>query len=76
MIYNSGVTYATPLFLYKTELGSSIHPEHVDIFHRQSHDGILNFWQQMGAQMTLEKITDFNPYHGRIIESSANQQKT
>ena len=34
LIYNSGVTYAIPLLLYKTELGSSIHPEHVDIFHK------------------------------------------
>jgi hypothetical protein len=74
LIYNSGVTFATPLFLYKIELGSSIHPEHIDVFHRQSHDGILNFWQQMGAQMTLDQITDFNPYLGRVTESSANQQ--
>mgnify|MGYP006285113377 FL=1 len=76
LIYNSGITYATPLFLYKIELGSSIHPEHIDVFHRQSHDGILNFWQQMGAQMTLEQITDFNPYLGRVTESSANQQQS
>lgn len=70
LIYNSGVTYATPLFLYKIELGSSIHPEHIDVFHRQSHDGILNFWQQMGAQLTLDEITDYNPYLGRITEPS------
>ena len=76
LIYNSGITYATPLFLYKIELGSSIHPEHIDVFHRQSHDGILNFWQQMGAQMTLEQITDFNPYLGRVTESSASQQQS
>ena len=73
LIYNSGITYATPLLLYKIELGSTIHPEHIDIFHRQSHDGILNFWQQMGAQMTLDQITDFNPYFGRVTESSAQQ---
>ena len=30
LIYNSGNTYAIPLFLYKIELGSSIHTEHVD----------------------------------------------
>lgn len=71
LIYNSGVTYATPLFLYKIELGSSIHPEHIDIFHRQSYDGILNFWQQVGAQMTLNQITDYNPYLGRITEPSS-----
>ena len=73
LIYNAGVTYSSPLLLYKLELGSSIHPEHIDIFHRSSHDGILNFWQQTGAQMSLDQITDYNPYLGRITESSAQQ---
>jgi len=71
LIYNSGVTYATPLFLYKIELGSSIHPEHINVFHRQSHDGILNFWQHRGAQLTIDQIADFNPYLGRITEPSS-----
>ena len=73
LIYNSGVTYATPLLLYKIELGSSIHPDHVDMFHRQSHDGILNFWQQTGAQLTVDNITDYNPYLGRVSEPSTQQ---
>jgi GR25 family glycosyltransferase involved in LPS biosynthesis len=73
LIYNSGITYAVPLLLYKIELGSSIHPEHIDVFHRSSHDGILNFWQQTGAQMALEQIVDFNPYLGRVTENSAAQ---
>jgi GR25 family glycosyltransferase involved in LPS biosynthesis len=73
LIYNSGITYAVPMLLYKIELGSSIHPEHIDVFHRQSHDGILNFWQQMGSEMTVDKITDFNPYLGRVTESSAQK---
>ena len=30
LIYNSGLTYVCPLFLYKIELGSSIHDLHVD----------------------------------------------
>lgn len=70
LIYNSGITYATPLFLYKLELGSSIHPEHIDVFHRQSYEGILNFWKQVGPQLTLEQITNYDPYLGRITESS------
>jgi len=73
LIYNSGITYAVPLLLYKIELGSTIHPEHIDVFHRSSHDGILNFWQQTGAQMALEQIVDFNPYLGRVTENSAVQ---
>jgi len=68
LIYNSGVTYATPILLYKIQLGSSIHPEHIDAFHRQSHDGIRNFWEQAGAGMTADKITDYNPYLGRVSE--------
>ena len=39
LIYNSGNTFAIPLFLYKIELGSDIHDIHVDVFHRSSHDG-------------------------------------
>jgi len=56
LIYNSGNTYAVPILLYKLELGSSIHPDHIDIFHRQSHDGILNYWQQRGPDLTISDI--------------------
>ena len=73
LIYNSGVTYATPLLLYKIELGSSIHPEHIETFHRNSHDGILNFWQQMGSQIVIDQLIDYNPYLGRVTEPSGNQ---
>ena len=34
LIYNSGNTFSIPLFLYKIELGSSIHDDHLDNFHR------------------------------------------
>jgi hypothetical protein len=70
LIYNSGVTYASPMLLYKTELGSTIHPDHVDIFHKNSYNAILNFWQQRGSVLTLDQITDYNPYLGRITEPS------
>ncbi|MFZ9740381.1 MAG: glycosyltransferase family 25 protein [Candidatus Nanopelagicaceae bacterium] len=70
LIYNSGCTYACPLLLYNLQLGSSIHPEHIDIFHKNSHDGILNFWSQKGSEMTLDAITNFDPFLGRITEPS------
>jgi glycosyltransferase involved in cell wall biosynthesis len=73
LVYNSGCTYACPLFLYKIELGSSIHPEHIDIFHRQSHNGLLNFWTQRGSEMTIDVISNFDPYLGRIVEPSTSQ---
>jgi GR25 family glycosyltransferase involved in LPS biosynthesis len=70
LIYNSGCTYATPMLLYKTELGSSIHENHIEQFHQKSYDAILNFWQQQGAQLTLDQITNYDPYLGRITKPS------
>ena len=43
LIYNSGNTYSIPILLYKIELGSSIHPDHIDTFHRGNHQAISNF---------------------------------
>ena len=34
LIYNSGNTFSIPLFLYRIEMGSSIHKDHVDVFHK------------------------------------------
>jgi hypothetical protein len=66
LIYNSGVSYAAPIFLYKIELGSSIHPEHIEIFHRGSHDGLRNLWETRGSELTIDKITEYDPYLGRV----------
>ncbi len=74
LLYNSGNTYSAPLLLYKIELGSSIHPEHVDVFHRASHDGIYNFWSQAGAQLTIDQLTDYDPYLGRVSDPSGLQK--
>ena len=68
LIYNSGITYAIPLFLYKIQLGSSIHPEHIDIFHRASHDGLRQYWEQQGCNLNLEELMDYDPYLGRVTE--------
>ena len=73
LIYNSGCTYSAPLLLYRTELGSTIHPDHVDLFHKRSYEGIFNFWKQQGCQMTVEQLTSFDPYLGRISASSGQQ---
>ena len=66
LIYNSGATFSTPILLYRLELGSSIHPEHIDSFHRASHDGILNWWQQQGATLDVKTLTDYDPYLGKV----------
>jgi hypothetical protein len=73
VIYNSGVTYTTPLFLYKLELGSTIHPDHVDTFHRASYNGLSAFWQNKGSDLTVDTVTDYNPYFNRIIQPSQPQ---
>ena len=70
LIYNSGCTYATPIFLYKIELGSTIHSDHVDIFHKNSYNAILNFWETEGSQLSIDQITNYDPYLGRITEPS------
>ena len=66
LIYNSGASYACPILLYKIELGSSIHPEHIEIFHSSSHNGLRELWETRGSDMTLDMITNFDPYNGRI----------
>lgn len=70
LIYNSGLTFATPLLVYKVELGSSIHPDHVDAYHRKNHDGILNFWKNRGFEMSVDDLMNFNPYLGRVSDPS------
>jgi|TARA_B100000073_G_scaffold123220_1_gene100557 hypothetical protein len=44
LIYNAGRSFAIPLLLYKLEMGSSIHPEHVDVFHRGPRDALFGWW--------------------------------
>jgi hypothetical protein len=68
LIYNSGNTYSVPIFLYKIELGSSIHPEHVDYFHRASHDGLRHFWNATGYDWKIQDLMTLDPYLGRITE--------
>ena len=75
LIYNCGNTFAIPLFMYKIQLGSSIHPEHVDAFHKQNHQALWNFWEQQGSQHVLGTLMDYNPYLGRVTENSAAQEK-
>jgi hypothetical protein len=68
LIYNSGNTYSVPIFLYKIALGSSIHPEHVDYFHKASHDGLREFWKETGYEWKVQDLMNFDPYLGRITD--------
>lgn len=73
-ILETGKTYTIPLFLYNLDMGSSIHPEHLGIFHKAPHDALLNFWQQNGANIDIREYMNYDPYYGRITENSYAQQ--
>jgi GR25 family glycosyltransferase involved in LPS biosynthesis len=67
LIYNSGNTFAIPLFLYKIDLGSDIHDIHVDVYHRNSHDAIWQFWKNVSSDISdWSEIFDYDPYLGRL----------
>ena len=75
LVYNSGNTFAIPLFMYKVELGLSIHPEHVEVFHKSNHEALWGYWAQQGASMTIAQQMDYDPYLGRITENSQAKQQ-
>ena len=75
LVYNSGNTYSVPFLLYTIELGSSIHPDHIGTFHQGNRDAIRNFWVTQGASHPIDDLMDYNPYLGRVTESSASQQQ-
>ena len=66
LIFESGKVYCIPLFLYRLDLGSSIHPEHIDIFHRNSYNGISNFWVESSAMEDWKTLFNWNCYLGRL----------
>lgn len=71
LIYNSGNTFAIPLLMYKIELGSSIHPEHIGSFHKGNHDALWNYWQQNSSTVDIKDFMNYDPFLGRVTESSA-----
>jgi len=67
LIYNSGNTFAIPLFLYKIELGSTIHDIHINVYHRSSHDAIWNFWKNNATDLDWTgNLFHYDPFAGRI----------
>jgi len=74
LIYNSGNTYSIPIFLYRLQLGSSIHPEHINHFHKASYEALNNWWTQSGSDMNIEKLMNFDPYLGRVTEPLQKEQ--
>ena len=67
LVYNAGRAYAMPLFLYNIELESTIHNEHVNLYHRTCHDTILRFWKETGCHMKdFSQLFDYDPFLGRL----------
>ena len=74
LIYNSGNTFAMPLFLYKIEMGSSIHKEHVDVWHRSSYNGLWTFWREQSVNVEdWNPLFDYDPYYARIPPGFENK---
>ena len=69
LVYNSGNTFSIPIFLYRISLGSSIHPEHVDFFHKNSHDGLLEFWTNTGCNLNINELMNYDPFLGRMTQN-------
>jgi len=74
LLYNSGNTYSVPLLLYRIELGSTIHPEHLEVFHKGNFSVQNNYWTTSGADMSIEDRMDFDPYLGRVVNPSNQPQ--
>jgi hypothetical protein len=66
-------SYAMPLFLYKLELGSSIHPEHIDAIHRSNREGQWDWWQQQGCNYNVTELLNYDPYLGRVSNPESQQ---
>lgn len=62
LIYNSGRTYSIPLFTYRYDFNSGIHQDHIEIFHKQNVDGIMNFWKTRSPDMTTDILLDYDYY--------------
>ena len=55
------------MFLYRIELGSSIHKEHLDVFHKSSYEGLWHFWKADSRNIEdWNPIFDYDPYAGRL----------
>jgi len=71
LIYNAGNTYAIPMLVYNYQLGSSIHPEHIDAFHKGNYDAQTNFWIQNSSTVDIKDFMNYDPYVGRTAENSS-----
>lgn len=62
IIYNTGKTYSMPLFTYRYDFDSGIHQDHVEIFHKQNVEGVMNFWKNRPPELDTEQLLDYDYY--------------
>jgi hypothetical protein len=62
IIYNSGRTYSTPLFTYRYDFDSGIHQDHIEVFHKQNVEGVMNFWKNRPPELGTEQLLDYDFY--------------
>jgi hypothetical protein len=62
IVYNCGVTYSIPLFTYRYDFDSGIHQEHVEIFHKQNVESIMNYWRNRPPEVGIEQLLDYDYY--------------
>ena len=74
-ILETGKTYTIPILLYNMDFHSSIHQEHIGIFHKGPHDALMNWWKQNSSSINIQEYMNYDPYFSRITESSANKEQ-
>ena len=62
IIYNTGRTYSIPLFTYRYDFDSSIHQDHVEIFHKNNVEGVMNFWKNRPPELGTDQLLDYDYY--------------
>ncbi len=62
IIYNSGVTYSMPLFTYRYDFDSGIHQDHIEVFHKQNVEGVMNFWKGRPPELGTKELLDYEFY--------------
>jgi hypothetical protein len=72
-ILETGKTYTIPIFLYNIALGSTIHAEHIGVFHKGPHDALSGYWQHQGTEVDIREWMNYDPYLGRIAGNSASK---
>jgi len=75
LILDSGKGYAVPIFNYRLDMGSAIHEEHIDIFHKNSKEGLEEYWKLNGQDIIIEQLMELDEYVGRIPPAAYQQQQ-